>query len=353
MWQTFTVKNFRCFSSLVLQPLARVNLIAGKNNTGKTALLEAIHIHSYPGNCKLPFEINSRRGMTEILPYHAETVQWLFHDGQAEHGLEFISQKADGSTRTLQIWFLWLATALQRFPQVGHLLNQAPYKGPHSLGSVIIMRTEDRGKELLAAGMPSGSGIFFVGDEAPAEGVSVYLGSAPQFGESDLHAFSEVESANRQEEVLASLRLIEPRLRRLSLLLLGGKPVIHGDVGLSRLVPIPLMGEGMRRLLSIVLAIVTAPGGRVLIDEVENGLHHSVLVKVWQAIADAAERADAQVFATTHSYECIQAAHKAFSEKRPSDLRLFRLDRVDSEIRVAAYNETTLETSIDMSLEVR
>jgi AAA15 family ATPase/GTPase len=106
-------------------------------------------------------------------------------------------------------------------------------------------------------------------------------------------------------------------------------------------------------VLSIVLAIANAPGGVVLIDEVENGLHHSVLVKVWQAIADAAERADAQVFATTHSYECIQAAHKAFHEHRPSDLRLFRLDRVDSEIRVAAFNETTLETSIDMSLEVR
>ena len=109
----------------------------------------------------------------------------------------------------------------------------------------------------------------------------------------------------------------------------------------------------MRRLLSIVLAIATAPGGRVLIDEIENGLHHSVLVKVWEAIADAAVRADAQIFATTHSYECIQAAHKAFAEKRPADLRLFRLDRVDAEIRVAAYNETTLETSIDMSLEVR
>jgi len=56
----------------------------------------------------------------------------------------------------------------------------------------------------------------------------------------------------------------------------------------------------MRRLLSIVLAIVTAPGGRVLIDEIENGLHHSVLAKVWQVIGDAAERAGAQVFATTH-----------------------------------------------------
>jgi predicted ATP-dependent endonuclease of OLD family len=75
--------------------------------------------------------------------------------------------------------------------------------------------------------------------------------------------------------------------------------------------------------------------------------------KVWQAIAQAARAADVQVFATTHSYECIQAAHHAFVEQPPYDLRLFRLDRRGSEVVVATYNETTLETSVDMSLEVR
>ncbi|MCI0464130.1 MAG: ATP-binding protein [Gemmataceae bacterium] len=350
MWQNFTAKNFRCFHGLLLTPLARVNLIAGKNNTGKTPLLEAIHIHSHPEHCKLLFDIHSRRGMTEGPPYDAETARWLFYDGHAEHGLELINQSLDGTTRTLQIWFLDATTALQRFPPIAPILNQPAFGGAQAL---IIMRTEEHGKEGFVVGTVAQGGITWSGKPAPWRGRSVYLGSASQTGEGDLQAFSEVESANRQEEVLASLRLIEPRLRRLSLLLLGGKPVIHGDVGLSRLVPIPLMGEGMRRLLSIVLAIVTAPGGRVLIDEIENGLHHSVLARVWQVIADAAERADAQVFATTHSYECIAAAHQAFSERPTYDLRLHRLDRTDGEIRVATYDKDTLETATDMSLEVR
>ena len=42
MYSSFHAQNFRGFKDVQLDDLARVNLIAGKNNTGKTALLEAI-----------------------------------------------------------------------------------------------------------------------------------------------------------------------------------------------------------------------------------------------------------------------------------------------------------------------
>src|SRR5256885_1678397 len=84
----------------------------------------------------------------------------------------------------------------------------------------------------------------------------------------------------------AALQVLEPRLQRLSLVPLAGKAVIHGDVGLDLLVPVAFMGEGMRRLLSILLAISNA-SGPVLIDEIENGFHHSVMTRVWKAIAQA------------------------------------------------------------------
>ena len=48
MYKSFNIENFRCFSELTLKPLERINLIAGKNNIGKTALLEALWIrHGY------------------------------------------------------------------------------------------------------------------------------------------------------------------------------------------------------------------------------------------------------------------------------------------------------------------
>ncbi len=48
MYTSFSVENFRCFDNLTVEPLARVNLIAGQNNVGKTALLEALWMLSYP-----------------------------------------------------------------------------------------------------------------------------------------------------------------------------------------------------------------------------------------------------------------------------------------------------------------
>jgi AAA15 family ATPase/GTPase len=106
-------------------------------------------------------------------------------------------------------------------------------------------------------------------------------------------------------------------------------------------------------LLSVLLAIANTRGGIVLTDEIDTGLHHSVLQKVFEAIGLAARNADAQVFATTHSYECIMAAHRAFSEGEGYDLSLHRLDRIDHHIRVVTYDRESLEASLDLSWEVR
>jgi AAA15 family ATPase/GTPase len=133
----------------------------------------------------------------------------------------------------------------------------------------------------------------------------------------------------------------------------GDTSVIHGDIGLSRLVPVPLMGEGVRRLLSILLAIFHTPGGVVLIDEIENGLHYSVLNNIWKAIGKAARAASVQVFATTHSRECIRSADESFSESGADDFRLFRLDRNNGEISVVTYDHEMIEGALAMSLEIR
>jgi len=113
------------------------------------------------------------------------------------------------------------------------------------------------------------------------------------------------------------------------------------------------MGEGLVRLLSIILAIAQAQGGTILIDEIENGLHYSVMTDVWKAIADAARRADAQIFATTHSQECIRAAHRAFDSSETYDFRYHRLELVKDEIQAVTYDRETLATSDEMDLEMR
>ena len=183
--------------------------------------------------------------------------------------------------------------------------------------------------------------------------VGVLLGRHTRKPEDDAKLFSELQAVGRHQEIVDTLRILEPRLTQLSVLVLGSIPMIYGDIGLGQLVPLPQMGEGLTRILSLALEIGKSRHGVMLVDEIEHGLHHSVMVKVWQAIIETAHKNDAQVIATTHSWKCIQAAHAAFATAGPEDFRLHRLERIKGEVQAITYDQESLETSVEMNLEVR
>jgi AAA15 family ATPase/GTPase len=112
------------------------------------------------------------------------------------------------------------------------------------------------------------------------------------------------------------------------------------------------MGDGMARLLFLALAIASAPNGLVLVDEVENGLHHTVMERVWRAIAAFARNFNVQIFATTHSQECIEFAHSAFASDRVYDFRLYRLERANGVVRPVKYDREMLDIALESGLEV-
>ncbi len=70
----------------------------------------------------------------------------------------------------------------------------------------------------------------------------------------------------------------------------------------------------MGRLLGVALALVNASDGVLLIDEIESGLHYTVQADMWRLIFRVAHRLNVQVFATTHSWDCIEAFQKAALE---------------------------------------
>jgi hypothetical protein len=351
MFRTIEVKNFRCFADLRLGPLARVNLIAGRNNTGKTALLEAIRLHCNPLDGQLAYQLVKDRGVNLDRADLASVASWLFFDRDPSKEVVLKSEDERGS-RLLTITLEDAVTARERYAGENALLLP-PFQS--ALGDWLVLRYQGDSEESIASAYPTGrNGLTWGGGKRISWKMpNAFLPASLAGEEDDVNAYGELESAKRQEEILPALRLLEPRLQRLSLIPFAGAPVLHGDVGLSRLVPLPLMGEGLRRLLSLLLAIATHKGGVVLIDEIENGLHHSVLNKVWQAVALAARLADIQLFATTHSYECIQAAHAAFEAAEPYDFALHRLDRTDAGIRPVTYDRDTMGYALEMSHEVR
>jgi AAA15 family ATPase/GTPase len=159
----------------------------------------------------------------------------------------------------------------------------------------------------------------------------------------------------RREEkvILEVLRLIEPRIDRIETIVVADKAILHGDIGIGRLIPLAFLGDGMARLTDLILYIANARNGVVLVDEIENGLHYSVMPKIWRAIGDAADHFNTQIFATTHSFECIKAAHIGLMESKYYDFCLHRLERVKGTIEAVTYGQENLESAIEEGLEVR
>ena len=104
--------------------------------------------------------------------------------------------------------------------------------------------------------------------------------------------------------------------KRIEVLSEPSGPSIYLDIGLDTLVPLAVCGEGMVRLFSIILELVASRNGVLLIDEIDNGLHYSVMPKLWELLGELVEKHQVQVFGTTHNDDIMRSALEAFAGQR-------------------------------------
>jgi hypothetical protein len=165
--------------------------------------------------------------------------------------------------------------------------------------------------------------------------------------------FSQLIRSKQDREVLQAVQLIEPAVQRIEVLSTEPEgPSVHLDLGLDTLIPLGVCGEGLVRLFAVTVELISARGGVLLIDELDNGLHHSVLPGLWALLASACQRYGVQLFATTHNEELLLSALGAFAVA-PGELGLFRIDRRDGRHTVAAYDAEMQEAVREHHFEVR
>lgn len=164
--------------------------------------------------------------------------------------------------------------------------------------------------------------------------------------------FNNIQITKRTDRIIKVLRQIEPSLANLSL---GTDGIIYCDIGLDRLMPLNIMGDGMFKRLSIILAISDTQDGIVFIDEIENGLYYTSQEVLWAAIFESAKEFNVQIFATTHSIECVKAFSSSYSQsvENSDNIRMYRIERTDDNFKVVSYDHKTLEASLDSDWEVR
>ncbi len=363
MFKSLTIKNFRCFEEITIDNIERVNLIGGINNVGKTTLLEAISLLNSLNNIEIPFGLNFNRGAIQKQTLDVEEIcEWLFYQKQVGKAIKIKTIDENDRDKELKLT-LDKASRPRLFPlsptansrkTIKDLKLELKKLGKNLLGFTAFLSIDKEGDVRIELQQHEEEEIQEVELFPPSVFISSRLRVSPT---EDAKVFSEFAVKNEQNEILEILKIVEPRLKRLEVLVTGGVPSIHGDIGGDYLIPVSLMGEGMGRLLSIILSIMNFQGGIVLIDEIENGIHHSVMEKVWQSIDVATKKFNTQLFATTHSYECIGAAHQAFSnsDSESYNFRYFRLgrDNQTNSIKSFVFDKDNIETALELELEMR
>ena len=350
MLERLHIRNYRVFNELKIDQLSRINLIAGKNNSGKTSLLEAIFLLSGGGNAQLALNIMAFRGIDSVTgtPQTIRETFWkpIFSALDMDKTVEITGRHAS-------IGQLALTIMLDK-PRTTELpLNDAVGTHPAELSdtrqltfSFISGLTGEVKGRMRATGQAVQIETPNVGAPFSSRFVSSRVGNL----QDDAVLLGVLRKQKQGHLLLETLQIIEPKLQSIEDNSASGTPMIWGDIGLPELVPLPVIGEGMTRIARLVLAISATPNGIVLADEIENGLHHSVLPKVWRVVDTAAKQFNTQIFATTHSFECVEAAHEALGAE---GFRLHRLEVSGTENRCVTYEPEAISATLKHDLEFR
>ena len=352
MLKSVKVSNFRVFDELSIDQLSRVNLIAGPNNSGKTSLLEALFLLAGGGNPHLALNANVTRGseLSGAGPTNSlQETYWkpMFSALDTDKIIEIGGEHAERGALTLHI-------SLERLNVVEVPLSgteDISGKSPQGNRALLLAFSDITEHGVESRVRFAGQNIEFRQSTAPVPLGAIFLSTRISNEQDDASRLGRLRKQKRSAHVLNALRIIEPKLQSIEDNSAGGFPMIWGDIGLPELVPLAMMGEGMTRLARLVLAIASAPGGLVLVDEIETGLHHTVLPDVWRAVDEAAKQFDTQIVATTHSYECIRAAHEALGSG--DGFLLHRLEVSDKGNRCVTYSPESIDAAMRHDLEVR
>lgn len=361
MISSVRIRGFRCLDDLKLQGFHGVNLLTGKNNTGKTAFLEAMFLMLAAHDTEIATLLQSVRGMTSFKADPAEIWGWLFRDKRTDRQIEIEALRGSSERFHLTIRIdranltLGAAAAELRNASLGGALpsessdvSNLRFEYGAGNGPSVVLRAR------MAFHPTAGRTVEYEKHDVPSNPKTIFLPNNSKVGSDDVRRFSVLQDAGGTGEVVAALKLVEPDLRDLRIGISGDQVMVVGDVGKGAFVPLAMMGDGIGRFLSLILAIFEAKDGHVLVDEIESGFHYSVLDSVWRIIREQSAANRCQVLATTHSIECVRSAQRVFEERDPFELGLFRLERDGAgRIQAVAYDREGLAVSAELNLEVR
>ncbi len=364
MIQSLEIKNYRNLEHLRIESLSGVNLITGKNNTGKSTLLEAVALYFTKFDIFTLVDILTERGdysnyqsnnsKQQLLDFNSRVLTSCFTDRNSLGKQISIGQIADSVNMKFVKYIEEVVNLDDAFTFVERKIINDQYskKAKYFKHGVEF----SSGKSSIIHSLEMDSLQYMSNNRVFEKNENIqYVKTNGIDREINPKLWDNISLSPKEETVISALKLIEPSLVGLSFVDEGQKNRI-AKVKLSdtnSIVPLKSMGDGINRILTIILAMVNAENGVLLIDEFENGLHYSVQEKLWEIIFNLSDKLNVQVFATTHSNDTINSFESVLNSLNTNSGQVIRLDNVKGKIRQVQFSGQELNIAQSNGIEIR
>ena len=360
---SLSVKNFRGIVDLSIPRLGHVTMIAGKNGVGKTSLLEAVRLYAARGNSAVISGIlwdreefttveNSDGDESSVPDFEA-----LFHDRHPTEGSCISIGPADAGQ---QLNIRYSVEPLQQaFPlnkgtdpliEPSLAVEFAGVTQDLSMGHLLRTSDSRRSSGRTRRSMPDSRFSSAMRCES--------IGPEVMNNDSIARFWDRVALTDYEMRAVDALKFIyDDNVDRVAML--GDEAAGKGRLAVVRIrgqerpVPLRSLGDGAVRMFGTALSIAGSSDGFLVIDEAENGIHHSVQTDFWKMVMRSALDNNVQVVATTHSWDCVVGFSRAAMAIQDTEARLVRIDRIGDQLRVVEYTEEDLQVVTRQRIEVR
>ena len=354
------ISGFRGIENLDIPRLGRVTLLVGKNGVGKTTVLDAVQVYAARGDVLTLQEVLERHdelASSEAREGPAIVPEWraLFTGRMDRNEEGMIRIGPESQPLTIEPTNLNAKQTMEVNSQFGPVRPGMPALRIQMADRTHVVPLYYVGLKLIdAPPRLLGELISWHEGALPVDEPAVLpifpLGPSPLANAAIETLWNYAAVDGSEKSAAEVLRLVFPDAEDI---LVAGEPRIPMVKmrSMSRRVPLKSLGEGAVRLFGLGLALVRIENGFLLIDEAENGLHHSIQSAIWKAIFRAAEANNVQVIATTHSWDCVKGFAQAAVECEDVEGMIISLRKDDEGLYLVDYPEEELAIAAERYAE--
>lgn len=345
-----SISNFKCFKEFSIDSFKRFNLIFGKNSVGKSNLLEALYLYS-----------NMFRSDTILSSFLQRDIplnnnlELIFHNFDYTNPINIKTNK-----RELNIYPIKSLT--------NSLLDGIYYQVENNNGETIkLPMLINNNRHLDNSFVPINNTFIFDNKKILSSIINAalfnfsflnnYSSSETRVKNETIGAFNRLQNLKQDKIIIDCLKPIIPSLKSIRI---SSDKICEADTGLDRYLPLNALGSGVYKIFDYIINALFVPNGVILVDEIDNGFHYSSLRNLWLSLFKACYKNNVQLFATTHSYECIKAFNDVYNEKKDEynsndDIQGIRIEADKKEkykYQAIIYNNEELNNAMD-NWEVR